>query len=658
MTVKGFQDHMKARVHLWLTLRLARRRTGKRKNALVAALAILLTMATLSAPVAQAQEAEPARSSVLFVVDTSGSMYGTPLSQAKTALSAGIDALAPGQAAGLRSFSGGCGYGGELLVPVGTDNKEQLNAAAAQLSANGGTPTPDALRSAANDLPSSGDRTIILISDGQSSCGDPCVTAQEIKDGLGVDFRVHAVGFNAPTNAESELRCIADVTGGQYVTATNTEELAKAISEAVETSNPADCDDVYFIGVRGSGEEQDQTLEYYESTTTDPVYAKGSGPGASTQGMGAPVRAIFDEIHHQAEAGAPDVEAMQARAIRYPAIPVNLLDLTYIDRYQRSVKTGADNLAKQLRLVSAQCHRAKVVVAGYSQGADVINKAMGNAHRSGENSLFAQVKKIVVVGDPSHEPDRPENVGGWDKLGSTNGVGASTSVGIHDRDARTFKDAQSGLVSSICMIGDLVCDSSSLAVHEAIASKFGSQTMTHTLYGALSMQCPAVGNAWQYGTDCSGQLLYNALGHTSIARTRGGLYPDQIIVQSGTHLWAGFVAIRSRAAGVGSRLTELVGTLFSDPINVGSFAVNDDGLAVVDFIVPEVAPGQHHLELRGDDGSVYRLPVLVTSEPVENAPSGYIVDGTTVHVADEPGTGSAGGSGSSSADIFGNLFGY
>ncbi|MBX5333167.1 cutinase family protein [Rhodococcus fascians] len=646
---------MNASKRMWPAL--ARQRTSRRRSTFIALLALVLTSAMLSTPAVHAQPADPVRSSVLFVIDTSGSMYGTPLAQAKAALSAGIDALAPGQAAGLRSFSGGCGYGGELLVPVATDNKEQLTAAAAQLAANGGTPTPDALRSAANDLPSSGDRTIVLISDGQSSCGDPCATAREIKDGLGVDFRVHTVGFNAPTNAEGELRCIADATGGQYVTATNTEELANAISKAVESTNPADCDDVYFIGVRGSGEEQEKPLEYYESTTTDPVYAKGSGPNANTQGMGEPVKAVFTELHHQAEAGAPEVAGMQARAIRYPAIPVNLLDISYIDRYQRSVKVGADNLTKELRLIATQCQQAKVVIAGYSQGADVINKVMGNAHRSVETSLFAQVKKVVVIGDPSHQPDRPENVGGWDKLGSTNGSGASSSVGIDDRDALKFKDTHSGLVSSICMIGDLVCDSSSLAAHEAIASKFGSQTMTHTLYWALSMQCPAVQNAWQYGTDCSGQLMYNALGHTSIAQNRGGLYPDQIIVQSGTHLWAGFVAVRTRVGGAAKKLTQFIGKLFSDPIDVGSFAVSDDGFAVVDFIVPEVEPGQHHLELRGDDGSAYRLPILVTDEPVADAPPGYVVDGTLVRVEEAPSTGSSGGSGSSSADIFGSLFG-
>ena len=116
--------------------------SGHRRNMVVALLSLLVAVATISAPVVQAQESASRQSSVLFVVDTSGSMSGSPLSQAKEALRAGIEALAPGQAAGLRSFSGSCGDGGRLLVPVATDNKDQLNAATTQLSADGGTPHP------------------------------------------------------------------------------------------------------------------------------------------------------------------------------------------------------------------------------------------------------------------------------------------------------------------------------------------------------------------------------------------------------------------------------------------------------------------------------------------------------------------------------------
>ena len=105
--------------------------------ALAALAAFALTFGLFSTPTAQAEETT---SSVLFVVDTSGSMAGSPLAQAKDALRAGIGALSSGQAAGLRSFAGDCGNGGQLLVPVATDNRDQLNNATNQLTAGGTTP--------------------------------------------------------------------------------------------------------------------------------------------------------------------------------------------------------------------------------------------------------------------------------------------------------------------------------------------------------------------------------------------------------------------------------------------------------------------------------------------------------------------------------------
>lgn len=85
------------------------------------------------------------------------------------------------------------------------------------------------------------------------------------------------------------------------------------------------------------------------------------------------------------------------------------------------------------------------------QGADVINTVMADAHTGG--TVLEQVEKIVVIGDPSHRPNRTENVGNWWTLGSANGHGVTMTIA--NNDTVTFKDANAGLVSSICAIGDL-----------------------------------------------------------------------------------------------------------------------------------------------------------------------------------------------------------
>ena len=167
-------------------------------------------------------------------------MAGPKLEQAKEALTAATDALGAGQPAGLRTYAGGCGNPGTLRVPTGTANREALRSSIASLSASGGTPTPSALLGAAGDLAHiAGARSIVLVSDGQSTCGDPCPTAEAIKKEQGIDFTVHTVGFQAPKAAEGELSCIAKATGGRYVPANDPAGLADAIGSAI--SAPGGC---------------------------------------------------------------------------------------------------------------------------------------------------------------------------------------------------------------------------------------------------------------------------------------------------------------------------------------------------------------------------------------------------------------------------------
>ena len=147
---------------------------------------------------------------VLFVVDTSTSMAGKPLADAKSALKGGSSAL-PGADVGLRSFGGPCENPGIERLAIGPFDVPSFDSAVDSLAiGQAGTPIPAALLAAGATLPREGDRTIVLVSDGQSSCGEPCPAAQQLKDRLGEGFRIEAVGFRTPD--QSELDCIARVT--------------------------------------------------------------------------------------------------------------------------------------------------------------------------------------------------------------------------------------------------------------------------------------------------------------------------------------------------------------------------------------------------------------------------------------------------------------
>jgi von Willebrand factor type A domain len=169
---------------------------------------------------------------ILFVVDTSTSMEGQRLTDTKSALM-GTSPVLPGDDVGVRSFGGPCGNPGIERLAIAPFDQSSFNSAVDSLAVGDpGTPTPAALEAIGAALPPRGDRTIVLMSDGESSCGDPCPTAEALKRRLGASFRIDTVGFHTPDQAESELACIARATGGIYVSVSDTAGLDAALAQA------------------------------------------------------------------------------------------------------------------------------------------------------------------------------------------------------------------------------------------------------------------------------------------------------------------------------------------------------------------------------------------------------------------------------------------
>jgi hypothetical protein len=181
---------------------------------------------------AQASSARTTPRAILFVVDLSTSMAGKPLTDAQSALK-GASPVLPGANVGVRSFGGPCQSPGIERRGIGPFDEPSFNSAVDSLAiGESGTPTPSAIAAAGATLPPGGDRTIVLISDGQSTCGDPCPAAQALKQRLGEGFRINTVGFRTPDQAEAHLACVARVTGGTYVSVSDRVALQAALAEA------------------------------------------------------------------------------------------------------------------------------------------------------------------------------------------------------------------------------------------------------------------------------------------------------------------------------------------------------------------------------------------------------------------------------------------
>jgi Ca-activated chloride channel family protein len=121
----------------------------------------------------------------------------------------------------------------EEVVPVGGE-RARIKSALDAIEVKGQTPLTAAVRFAADKLGYTKNKaTVILVSDGIESChADPCATGAELEK-AGVDLTVHVVGFGVKKSESKALECLAEATGGRYLSANDAKELSRALEQTV-----------------------------------------------------------------------------------------------------------------------------------------------------------------------------------------------------------------------------------------------------------------------------------------------------------------------------------------------------------------------------------------------------------------------------------------
>ncbi len=163
------------------------------------------------------------------------------------------------------------------------------------------------------------------------------------------------------------------------------------------------CDPVWFIGARGSGESAGENYGY--------------------TGMGAPVSYL-------AKTAAGDLRAkglaMAYRAVDYPADSVDVLIpnkavrallalgelgeaaalyvTTSVNPYDASIDSGIKKAEADVAGVLAACPDAKIIMAGYSQGAAVVHDAE-NWLAKNKPAELAHIAGTLLLGDPDRVQD-------------------------------------------------------------------------------------------------------------------------------------------------------------------------------------------------------------------------------------------------------------
>ena len=204
---------------------------------------IILLLTCVKTLSAQEKEA-PTSDKVIIILDASGSMWGQIDARPKIdiakdvvkdlvtdwdeSIEIGLTAYGHRRKADCKDI--------ESLVPVGSLQKDSFVASIDALKPVGKTPLTESVRRAAEELKFNEDRaTVILVSDGIETCDqDPCKVAAQL-EAAGVDFTTHVVGFDISNDSDiAQLKCIAEETGGKYLSAKDAGSLKSSLEAAVQ----------------------------------------------------------------------------------------------------------------------------------------------------------------------------------------------------------------------------------------------------------------------------------------------------------------------------------------------------------------------------------------------------------------------------------------
>ncbi len=216
-------------------------------------------LATLTTSPAAAQSER-----AILVLDASGSMWGQIDGEAKITIAQRVigdllDTLPADQEIGLTLYGhrrkGDCGDI-ELAVPAGPDTREAIRTAVNAVNPKGKTPLSAAVIDAAKALRFEEEAaTVILVSDGRETCDlDPCAVGRDLES-AGIGFTAHVIGFDVTDPADkAQLQCLAENTGGRFLSASDAGELAEAletVSAPPPPPEPLATVDVTFLATDG-----------------------------------------------------------------------------------------------------------------------------------------------------------------------------------------------------------------------------------------------------------------------------------------------------------------------------------------------------------------------------------------------------------------------
>ncbi|HMO01710.1 MAG TPA: VWA domain-containing protein [Oligoflexia bacterium] len=190
-----------------------------------------------------------AKAEVIFVLDASGSMKEkisgkAKIDIAKQSLLETFSSIGQRAEVGLRVFAHRVEQSNkaesckdtELLLPLKKHLVTEIKTALQKINPKGYTPIAWSLQQTPGDFSFEGEaeRAIILLSDGEETCGgDPVSVVRELISS-GFKVTVHTVGFDVDLKTQKLLMAIASAGGGKYYDAKDAIQLTSALKDAAK----------------------------------------------------------------------------------------------------------------------------------------------------------------------------------------------------------------------------------------------------------------------------------------------------------------------------------------------------------------------------------------------------------------------------------------
>jgi hypothetical protein len=216
---------------------------------------------------------------------------------------------------------------------------------------------------------------------------------------------------------------------------------------------------VLFVGVRGSGE------------TNDDAYGFGETNYAVERQLSTLLRPI-DVVGEPVDYPAVDI-VKQVLASGYQGIDV----------YRVSERAGEEQLINTLYLWHHRCPNYLFALSGYSQGAQVVGNVMASLARDPSSSqVFGRITGAVLFGDPIYNPKDPVAVSPPQRpVPGLTGVMASYLAGV-DGVRPIYQPPLNELVRSWCAEYDPICSSFPPTAAAQLATCFPKSPCPHMHY--------------------------------------------------------------------------------------------------------------------------------------------------------------------------------